>query len=267
MFFFSDDYADKLVVEFKNSQPLELQDLSASLSALGNQFRRYVIREELKDESEAKLYVKEVRRGSTIIELFSYIQNHHDDIKMAIETSKSVIGFGSYLDKTYKELKDGKKPSADLTAKDIKDLSQVLEPLAKDPKGSTLIHADRGATVNLTLTLNSADANSIQNRATKLIETMRETEKLDYQKRAFYWDTASKGEPRRTDRGIIESIEDRPVPVIFDENSDIKEQMIAGKAHPFSTTYIVDVELIMLRNKIKAYKITKLHHIIEDEED
>lgn len=263
---FQDD-ADKLVIEFKNSQPIELHDLTSSLSALANQYRRYVIREDLKEETEAKLYVKEVRNGSTVVEMFSYVQSHVGEIKAAIETSKSVIGFGTYLKKTYSEINEGKKPSTDVTAKDVKDLSQILEPLAKDPKGQTLIHADRGATVRVTINLGSSDANSIQNRATKLVDSMRETEQLEYKNRAFYWDTASKGKPRKTDRGIIETIEDRPIPVIFGEKSKIKERMIAGKAHPFQTTYVVDVELIMLRGKIRAYKIIKLHEIIEDEDE
>ena len=177
-----------------------------------------------------------------------------------------MIDFGLYLKKSFGELASGQKPSTTLTAKDVNDLSAIMEPTSKDPDGKLHIHADRGATVNVTINLSNSDANVIQNQSAKLIETMRETDQRHYSKRAFYWDTASKGGPRTTDKGVIETIEKRPVPVIFDEEG-IKDEMVTGKAHPFSTTYIVDVELIILRGRTKAYKITKLHDIIEDHDD
>lgn len=181
-------------------------------------------------------------------------------------TSKSVIDFGVYLKRTYDDLARGQKPAEDLQKKDLSDLVSILEPAAKDPDSTFNIHADRGATVNVTINLNSKDANTIQNQSTKLIETMRETDQERYFKRPFYWHTASRGKPAKTDKGVIESVEDKPVPVIF-ESDDVKQAMVEGKDHPFRTTYIVDVELIILRGKVKAYKITKLHDIIEDDSE
>jgi len=255
----------KLVFELKNSRPIELADLTKSLTAVANQYRRYVIRESLHDESEAKLYVKEVRDGSTIVELFSYVQVHQGAITSAITTSTAIIGFGAYLKKTYAEIRDGKKP-ADLTVKDLNDLRAVLEPTAKDPNGQVVIHADHGHTVQVSIDLKSSDANVVQNQATRIIDEMQEADQLKFNKRAFYWDVASKGEPRASDKGVIESIENKPVHVVFDDVS-IKDAMVGGKAHPFNTTYVVDVELMTVRGKTKAYKITKLHEVIEDDDD
>ncbi len=257
---------NKLVFELENSRPVELVDLSRSLASVANQYRRFVIREELHGESEAKLYVKEVRDGSIIIELFSYVQAHHDQIVPIVKSSKSVIEFGLFLKKTFSELSRGQAPTADLKKKDISDLVTILEPAAKDPDSKLSIHADHGATVNVTINLSNSDANTIQNQSTKLIGSMRETDKEEYFKRAFYWQTASRGRPTRTDKGVIESIEDRAVPVIF-ETDDIKQKMVEGKDHPFLTTYIVDVELIILRGITKAYKITRLRDIIEDDDE
>ncbi len=255
----------KLVFELKNSRPLELADLTKSLTAVANQYRRFVIREELHEESEAKLYVKEVRDGSTIFELFSYVQTHVGDITTAIETSKAIIGFGAYLRDSYDEIRNGKKPE-NLPVKDIRDLADILEPTAKDQNGQISIHADRGATVQITINLSHDDANIIQNRASRLVAEMQETNQLKFTKRGFYWDTTSKGDPRSSDKGVIESIEHGPVHVIF-EDSALKEMMVIGKAHPFLTTYIVDVELITSKGKTKAYKILALHDIIEDNDD
>ena len=99
----------KLVFELKNSRPIELADLTKSLSAVANQYRRFVIREELHDESEAKLYVKEVRDGSTIVELFSYAQTYREPIETAIKTSESIVAFGSFLRNTFDSIRNGKK--------------------------------------------------------------------------------------------------------------------------------------------------------------
>ena len=261
---FAED-SGKLVFELKNSRPIELSDLTKSLTAVANQYRRYVIRESLHDETEAKLYVKEVRDGSTIVELFSYVQAHQGAITSAIATSTAVVGFGVYLQKTYAEIREGRKPP-DLTVKDLSDLRAVLEPTAKDPDGKVLIHADHGHAIQVSIDLKNSDANIIENQAGRIIEELQETDQLKFSKRAFYWDVASKGEPRSSDKGVIESIEHKPVHVVFEDTS-IKEAMVGGKAHPFNTTYVVDVELMTVRGKTKAYKITKLHETIEDDDE
>ncbi len=232
---------------------------------MANQYRRYVIREELHDESEAKLFVKEVRDGSTIVELFSYVHAHQVEVSTFITTSSAIVGFGAYLKKTYDEIRNGKKPVS-LSIKDLSDLRQILEPTAKDPGGVVEIHADHGAVVQVSIKLQNSEANAIQNQAGRLIEEMQETDQLKFNKRAFYWDVASKGEPRSTDKGFIDSIESRPVHVVFDDTS-IKDAMVAGKAHPFNTTYVVDVELLTSRGRTRAYKIIKLHEIIEEADD
>lgn len=60
----------RLIIEINNKQPLELLDLTKSLVALASQFNSYVSKNgDSKENREAKLYVKEIRSGSVILEL------------------------------------------------------------------------------------------------------------------------------------------------------------------------------------------------------
>jgi hypothetical protein len=59
-----------LIFKIENKRPIELLDLTKSLISVSNQFSDYVTREaNSKEEREAKLYIKEIKSGSVIIEL------------------------------------------------------------------------------------------------------------------------------------------------------------------------------------------------------
>ena len=50
------------------------------------------------------------------------------------------------------------------------------------------------------------------------------------------------------------------------ENDLDKSKMLRGNHNPFEAIYIVDVEVQMVEETPKIYKILKLHEIIENEE-
>lgn len=261
------DDGSKLVFEFRNTIPMELTDITKSLLAVSSQYKRFVSRNDLEQDTSVKLYVKEIKNGSVIVELFSYVQANQDQIVHLIKISRSVIDFCFFLKNSFVGLESGKAAVVvDLNKKDLDDLTNILEPTSKDPGGYLNIHADNGATVNVTINITNKDANTIQNQSHKLIEMMKEQEQKNFYRRLFYWHSASKGKSSKTDKGVIESIEDKPVPVVFEDN-EIKQRMLEGKENPFFTAYIVDVELLIIKGKIKAYKITALYDTIENEDE
>jgi hypothetical protein len=60
----------KLIIKISNRDPIELVDLTKSLFSLASQFSSYVEKNGTsKEECEARLFVKEIKSGSVIIEL------------------------------------------------------------------------------------------------------------------------------------------------------------------------------------------------------
>lgn len=84
-----------LIFKIENKRPIELIDLTKSLISVSNQFSDYVTREgNSKEEREAKLYIKEIKSGSVIIELIEYAT-----IGMIpfIENVNAIVGFADNL--------------------------------------------------------------------------------------------------------------------------------------------------------------------------
>jgi hypothetical protein len=66
-------YDGRLIVEIKNSSPVELLDLTRALVALGHEYQDYADSEfDGPYRTETRLFVKEIRTGSIITELQPY---------------------------------------------------------------------------------------------------------------------------------------------------------------------------------------------------
>src|SRR5688572_29515084 len=64
---------DRLEITIRNQQPVALADLTLSLLAVGQQFERFVEAELPADYPvRSELYVKDVRSGSIVVELFAH---------------------------------------------------------------------------------------------------------------------------------------------------------------------------------------------------
>jgi hypothetical protein len=120
------------------------------------------------------------------------------------------------------------------------------------------------ANVQLTINYNTIEANAIQNGASKELALRKTPDQTFYPKVLMYWHTASRASAKKAgDKAIIEAISERPLPVVIDDEA-IKQKMIAGKDNPFLVGFIVDVELITVQGKLRAYRVLKLYEMLED---
>jgi hypothetical protein len=260
--------AAHLTVEIHNQKPIELAELSLSLLSLAKQYQKFVSRSDLLlTKEEARLVIKEVRPGSVIADLYPYALMSAGVMMAnpeAIDSIKSVFDFAKYLKSTFDALLGGGKLPEQTTSKDIKEVSNILNATASDIGGSFQIKAEQGATVQVTINYNSLEANAIQNRAIKELEAMKEPEHQPRSKVLMYWFTASQGE--RGDKVVIEEISEKPLPVYIANDAD-KKRMIQGRDNPFLLGFIVDVDLIVVKDRLRGYRVTKLYEELQDAPD
>jgi hypothetical protein len=257
----------RLTIKIDNSRPVELSDLTASLNAVAAQFQRFAARSEGPEDAAAKLFIHEIKSGSIIAELVSYLVNNHEQISKVAKTGSTVITFGKDIIQTIQDLRDGKKLRDGVVAKDLTDLKRMLETTAKDGGGHINLTATEGSTINVSITLNSLEANAIQNRAQKEIEIRREADIEKLQRVVFQWETASVSTTQKSSgRGIIRSVTAKAKPVFIDDAAT-KAQMVAGRSNPFLIGFVVDVELLTVDGKLMGYRIIRLHETLEDDPD
>lgn len=230
---------------------MELVRLTESLSAIAASFARYADRSGLAiNGDDVRLYVKEIRSGSVVVELVALAKT----LPLMIEQARSVLDFARFLSETIRFFRgELAAPPAEITTKDAQDVKQLLAPVAADPKASLQITAQDNSTVNVTVNLSSNDANAVQNRATNFVAQRAAPVNGVQHQMLFYWYQARDQRAAKAgDLGIIESISPRAVKTLI-SSDQVKEQML-GEAL-FRKAYVVDVDVQTISGKPNLYKI------------
>lgn len=247
--------------DFKNTEPVELLDLTQSLVALGDEYKRFLgSNPGYGAPTELKLYVRDIRAGSVIADLIAFAPF----MLVFMEHANSVVAFGQYLHAAYRFLtsKTKDKPLA-VDKRNYENLSQIVEPVAKDGGSQLNISTinNQENNVYLTININSMEANMAQNIARREIASMREPATRFREQAVMYWYQARDDFGPAGDLGIIESITTKPVKVTFLSN-DIKQQMIYP-AVLFRKAHVVDVEVESVQGQPVLYKIVKYHGLLD----
>lgn len=253
-----------LRIRICNSRSVELFDLTKSLFSAAAEYKIFIGKNyKVTEKEEAILYVREIKSGSIIIDLISQTIPVLA-VVTAAENVATVIHFGFYLKACYDYLlgKTEQKP-VNLSKTDYQNLSNILEPTAKDNAGQINISQVFNGDPTVILNIPSIDANAIQNMAKREIEKLLEPVTGLHKNVVLYWQQVNKDTANQAgDRVIIESISSYPVKVIF-ENETALSSMILGIENPLIYGYLVDVFVDTIEGKPVLYKIQKIHQRIE----
>lgn len=254
-----------MTIEINNKQPVELFDLTNSFLSLADEYRRFSEKEPVSEIQEVKLYIKEIRTGSIIADIVACAPG----VLPYIGYATSVISFSTYLKRAYKGLL-GHDATDDnlkgLAKTNYENLSNIVEPVAKDNGSQINIHTTVNGNVTVNFNFNSVEANAIQNRIKREISLLKEPTTGIKEKVLLYWYQA-RNDPKSKagDKAVIETIQPTPVKVVF-SNEKVKAQMIYGE-NPFTSAYIVDVEVETIGGRPVIYKVLECHERIDKPPD
>lgn len=255
------DLNKKLEIKINNEKPVALKDLSLSLLSFNHQFHKFIEAETDKTtDIGSELLIKEVRKGSIIVELVSQAA-----------PVVPLLWEGGTLVQWCKVVKDvcdwllGKieKPPREVTKQDLQEWNKFVEPVAKDHGSQMNINVSDGGTVINNFTINSTEANAIQNEITRQIEKFETPEDHIYKRKVMYWyQTKFDPESDTGNRAIIDDLSKSSLKVIF-ENNAVKDSML----HPpekfkkpwHELAYVVDVEVETVRGVPKMYKVLQYY--------
>jgi hypothetical protein len=253
-------FQGEVTLEIKNTQPIELLDLTTSLAALGNEYLRHLEYEHHDaSASEVRLYVNEVKSGSVIATLMAASPQMIEIGTHAL----SVISFAEKLKKAYDFLTGlNKAKPKDLDKKSLQNLASIVEPIAKDSGSQLNIGVNNG---NVFLSITSTDANAAQNAVNRLLRDDGAASTRRHDKVVLYWYQARAEATTTTgDKGVIESISEAPVKVVC-VTDRLKRQMVLDVENPFREAYIVDVSVETINGKPVVYRVLELHEKIPRE--
>lgn len=252
------DFSNKLQITINNTKPIVLTDLTMALLGVGQQFERFIENETNEQHAaSSELFIKEVRSGSIIVELVTQVLPvvpllwQGGTLLEWVNHTKSVI-----------EWLNGKlsSPPKDLTKQDLKQWSNILEPIAKDHGSQMNFTVSDGSQVVINqIFISSEQANAAQNQIKREIEKLEEPDDHTQRKRVMVWYQSKFDSSSSTgDKAVIESISKTPIKVIF-ENNAVKKAMLAGDTrYPkqwHELAYIVDVKVQTVQDIPKVYTI------------
>lgn len=253
----------RLEVVIENTKPVVLTDLTLALLAVGQQYETF-LENELPEavHVSSTLLVREVRTGSIIFDLITQaaiqaiplLWVHNNSLSEWCEIAQHLM---EYL--------TGKlaHPPKTITKHDLNQWHSILEPVAKDSGSQLNFNVNRGNVVIKQLIINSGDANAAQNRIRKEIGDIEQPTNALHRKQVMTWFQA------RFDPGsqignkiVIESISNRPLRVVFDDNT-IRDAMFAQGIRfnmPWQElAYLVDVQIQTIEGKPKVATIMKFY--------
>ena len=254
----------KLRIEIKNTEPVELMDLTHSLSSLADEYRKFLSKTEtMVDTDNVKLYVKEIKTGSIITELTALAPL----ALPFVEHTVTLIKYAEYL-KTMFEYLTGKtgKPKEAIEKQTFQNLANIIEPVAKD-KGSQFnigaMTVNGDVTVNISLS--SLEANAAQNTARREVERLLEpVTGLHTQVLMYLFQARNDMSSTTGDKAIIESLHPGPVKTVF-ANERIKSKVLSDESNLFKKAFIVDVSVETIAGVPKLYRVSEIHDIFDRE--
>ncbi len=256
---------EKVTIKYDFTRPIEIAKFSEGLEGLSELYR---IKVAGTDEApkELRLYIKDIRKGSVEIDLIEMIKVAGgtlapiaSDIKVVTETVQRVKQVFDWLSGT-------SDTTPQPTKKEIEAASHFVAPIAENRGSSVQINVVNSP--GTVIALNSSEANEIQNGATRALQAMKTPIRSVLKETPLVWvqtDTAGATKGRTGMRAVVEEASNSPLPVYFveEESASLKSAMIADVEFPYRKTFIVDVETIVVQEKLRGYKVLRLHDILD----
>jgi hypothetical protein len=277
-----EDSEDRMIIRLDPGGPIDLEGLGASFAALARFYARH--HGPTKDEGEApRLFISKLENGSIVAEIVPYVVMLGQAVPF-MQQAMVIANFTTKIGRAIRVFSGEEVPSAlDVPSKDdARDIREFVRPLT-GRKGADLKiqHArfERRDGEKVTILEYSFDENEL-NRAALTIDAELakpalpppEVEEQPSVKTVgevmLFFQQASRGagksSGRTADKAIIPAVSDKPLPVYFLKDADLKEQMVQSQQNPLKdTTYIVDADVQLVDGEPKGYRITHVHKVID----
>jgi hypothetical protein len=274
---------DVLQIKYDFSEPMELHSFNESLGSFASLYKTHLETTE-HNPKEAKLFVKEISKGSIIVELITNAtQMSFPEIIIAASASTVIGPLIEYADKATKlfdfskRLKStydyfigkGKKPD-NLTLKECESLKSLINPVLKMPGNNTVIINFNSPNSQINIAkIDNSNASIIEealgNEITSLTKPVFEIHKNVI----FQWRITSKvqGLEKRFSayKGIVERISNKAFKVGFDASDEVflKQKMVEDIDFPYRKRFEIDVAVYYkYGHEIDFYKILAVNNII-----
>lgn len=250
------------------SDPIEVGDFAAFFAGLAGQFDDWLASTHPDLKGTAKLYVREVRHGSIVAQMFPFIQ----DAIGVMDGTLIVLGFGAIFSKRIRGLiaghfiSDGKKS-------DIKQVGQTIRGVAHDKDGDFRLKSftyEKGLwKERVELEFNTKEARQAVATLELQKRSLDKKDHVDYERVLMRFTRSDIGDAevgkRSGELAVIEHIQAKPLPIAY--GSELAEERLKDEIRDHESVYykgfVVDVNVEQSNGRNVAYSVTHVHQVID----
>lgn len=265
-----------LVLKLDTKNPIEIGSFVSEFTSVASQYGKFVKERHPDLASEAHIFVKQVKKGSIIVEMIPFLPTifGSDGVVATIEQinaiNEFVRAYGGKL-RTYSK-KDGKIDDA--TRSDLRDFLGTVQAVALDPDGKlsleSAVYQDgkrkQGAAFHFTTKEAVRAAHNIETHQ----RAIERRDNADFERVLMVFTQANiKDTPvgkRTSERVKIEAISDRDLPLVYASalaEQRIKHEIQEADENVFKKGFVVDVNVETIGGRPVAYRVTNLHQVID----
>lgn len=244
-----------LIIEYKNTAPVELVEFTKSLAAIGDQFKRFVA-DEGGIDPETRLFVKEIRPGSIIAELVELGKAAND----LWEARDYIAPFLPMLQDVTESILHLKHSARSLDRSTIKNVANIYAPITAQPGAAVNIIDNRGGNTQIVLHVTPPQAATIAYNAQHLLNSqLPDEERFENEPMILF--QLRDGPPGKTgDFGIIDRFSPKPKKLTFSSDA-VKTAILHENGHPFEAIFWVNGVVKTAGGAVAAYLIHELSDV------
>ena len=252
----------------------ELFLLIRAFTAIGNQFDQFIKTHYPALQGDARLYVKEIRKGSTIVDLVPIILPLIENMDRVLIVDDFVRRYGSLLTNYF----TGNRVT-EISRSDINDFMGQVGVIATDPNAtstiSSALYHQTKTTKRVEITFNTAEARKAQ----ALLERQRleiDLPAFEPHERVFMRFYQSNlrdptiGSNRTGERVIIEVVKPLPLALIYETaraKERLKHETSMAAGNIFKKGFFVDCFVERSEGRPVAYRVTDVQEVFDLPED
>ncbi len=253
--------------------PIEINDFAAMFAGVGAQFEAYLKRHHPDLKGNARLYVREVRHGSVVADLFPNIP----DLIGIMDGALIVMGFGALFSKRIRKLISGQFIE-DGSKSDIKEIGETIRAVSNDNGGKMTIESvtyDKNEkNTKLEIVFDASEGR-------KAVETLNEQKKaldaiehVDFSRVLMVFERSRKsGADVGKSTGelvVIPEISDKPKALVYASagaEQIIKTEIRDAPDNVYKKGFVVDANVRKSGTRVVAYAVTHVHQVVDLPDD
>lgn len=266
-----DDVAHIEVV-IRNSDPIDLLDFTASLTAIAREHESRIRSSVPRvDVDQTRLLIVDVRKGSIILELLPILA----PIISTAEVTNTAVEFVGHMKAVLGQLKVPGGRAEHATTAQLKNMNDTVQTVANDSRGEMSIAARyQNGDVIQELIITKNDARIISENATsqrREIEAKGSNVLNRVLMRLHQSSVDDLKVGRKTsEKGIVERVDLKPRPLIYASDlagQRLKDEIQKEEGNPFQKGFVVDLDVETVGGKPRAYRVLAVHDVIDLDDD